>query len=127
MILKRFDDIIPPVTLFHDGGCPLCRREVAWLRGHPRRDRIRFVDIRHPDFDAAQWGKRIEDMMGKLHLLDARGHWIVGMDASRALYATLGYRRWLSFSMLPGMRQALDLGYRLFAKLRPWLGRHRSG
>lgn len=85
------------------------------------------MDIRHPDFDAAQWGKRIEDMMGKLHLLDARGHWIVGMDASRALYATLGYRRWLWFSMLPGMRQALDLGYRLFAKLRPWLGRHRSG
>ncbi|MGE4533964.1 thiol-disulfide oxidoreductase DCC family protein [Halomonas sp.] len=113
----------PPVTLYHDGHCPLCQREVAWLARHPRRARVALVDIQAPEFDAAALGSSFEAMMGRLHLRDAAGRWFIGMDASRALYAVLGYRRLVWLSTLPGVAGPMDAGYRWFARRRVRLGR----
>ncbi|WP_136253599.1 thiol-disulfide oxidoreductase DCC family protein [Onishia niordana] len=113
---------VSPVTLFHDGHCPFCQREVAWLHRHPRRERVRLIDIQADDFDAAAWGRSFETMMGRLHLADAKGTWFVGMDASRALYAVLGYRRMVAVTMLPGLSWCFDRGYALFARHRVRLG-----
>ncbi|KGE77799.1 thiol-disulfide oxidoreductase [Halomonas salina] len=110
-----------PVTLFHDGHCPFCQREVAWLARHPRRERVRLVDIQTTDV-ATEWGRSFEVMMGRLHLRDADGTWFVGMDASRALYAVLGYRRLVALSMLPGLAWGVDRGYAVFARYRVGLG-----
>ncbi|WP_369335723.1 thiol-disulfide oxidoreductase DCC family protein [Halomonas sp. ND22Bw] len=110
-----------PVTLFHDGHCPFCQREVAWLARHPRRERVRLVDIQTTDV-ANEWGRSFEVMMGRLHLRDADGTWFVGMDASRALYAVLGYRRLVALSMLPGLAWGVDRGYAVFARYRVGLG-----
>ncbi|EWG99923.1 thiol-disulfide oxidoreductase DCC family protein [Halomonas sp. BC04] len=112
-----------PVTLYHDGHCPLCQREVAWLARHPHRGRVDLVDIQAPDFDPGPLGKRFADMMGKLHARDAKGRWFIGMDASRALYAVLGYRRLVWLSTLPGLSAVMDGGYRWFARRRVRLGR----
>ncbi|MBF7054003.1 DUF393 domain-containing protein [Halomonas sp. KAO] len=112
-----------PVTLFHDGHCPLCQREVAWLARHPRRERVRLVDIQAANFDAAPLGRSVAAMMGRLHLRDANGRWFVGMDASRALYAVLGYRRRVWISTLPGIGRLTDAGYHWFARRRLHLGR----
>ena len=109
-----------PVTLFHDGHCPFCQREVAWLARHPRRERVRLVDIQTED--VAAWGGAFEAMMGRLHLRDAKGRWFVGMDASRALYAVLGYRRLVGLTMLPGLAWCFDHGYAAFARHRVRLG-----
>ncbi len=113
----------PPVILYHDGHCPLCQRKVAWLARHPRRERVALVDIQAPDFDATAQGRTFEAMMGRLHLQDARGQWYIGMDASRALYAVLGYRRLVWLSSLPGLAGVMDAGYRWFARRRVRLGR----
>ncbi|BBM05661.1 hypothetical protein HAALTHF_27330n [Vreelandella aquamarina] len=51
-----------------------------------------------------------------------RGRWFIGMDASRALYAVLGYRRVVRLSCLPGLRSMMDAGYRFFARRRIRLG-----
>jgi predicted DCC family thiol-disulfide oxidoreductase YuxK len=32
------------LTVWHDGGCPLCRREIAFMRRLDRRGAITFVD-----------------------------------------------------------------------------------
>ncbi|MDI5919932.1 DUF393 domain-containing protein [Halomonas sp. LR5S13] len=120
-----------PATLYHDGHCPLCQREVAWLARHPRRARVRLVDIQAADFDAAALGTSVEAMMGLLHVRDAGGRWYIGMDASRALYAVLGYRRLVWLSTLPGIAGMMDAGYRWFARRRlrlgRWLQRRRQG
>lgn len=112
-----------PATLYHDGHCPLCQREVAWLARHPHRARVRLVDIQSPDFDATALGTSFETMMGRLHVRDAGNRWYIGMDASRALYAVLGYRRLVWLSTLPGIAGMLDAGYRGFARRRVRLGR----
>ncbi len=33
------------VLVWFDGACPLCRREIAWMRRLDRRDAIAFVDV----------------------------------------------------------------------------------
>lgn len=36
--------VMPKVTLWHDGGCPLCRREIALMRRLDTGRRIEFID-----------------------------------------------------------------------------------
>ncbi|OJA05100.1 thiol-disulfide oxidoreductase DCC family protein [Halomonas sp. QHL1] len=112
----------PPVTLFHDGHCPFCQQEVAWLEKHRHREHIALVDIQASDFNAQAYGQEFNAMMGQLHLLDSQGNWYIGMDASRALYAVLGYRRLVRLSCLPGVRGVMNAGYRFFARRRIRLG-----
>ena len=40
-----------PLTLFHDGNCPVCRVDVANLKAHNHEGKLRFIDIAQPDFD----------------------------------------------------------------------------
>ncbi|MYL22445.1 thiol-disulfide oxidoreductase DCC family protein [Vreelandella massiliensis] len=112
-----------PVTLFHDGHCPFCRVEVAWLGKHRHREHVKLVDIQAPSFHADAHATDFATMMGKLHVLDSQGQWYIGMDASRALYAVLGYRRLVWLSCLPGLRGVMDAAYRFFARRRVKLGR----
>ncbi len=37
------------LTVWHDGDCPLCRREIAIMRRLDRRGAIEFVDATSPD------------------------------------------------------------------------------
>jgi predicted DCC family thiol-disulfide oxidoreductase YuxK len=103
---------------------------VAWLERHPRRERVRLVDIQAPGFDAEALGTSFEAMMGRLHVRDAEERWYIGMDASRALYAVLGYRRLVWLSTLPGMAGVMDALYLWFARRRlrmgAWLQQRRS-
>ncbi|MCD6436681.1 thiol-disulfide oxidoreductase DCC family protein [Vreelandella alkaliphila] len=123
--MSRFSTLhaTPPVTLYHDGHCPFCRVEVAWLAKHRHQERVTLVDIQSSDFNAADVGRRFDDMMGLLHVKDSQGNWHIGMDASRALYAVLGYRWLVWLSCLPGLRGVMDAGYRFFARRRVRLGR----
>ncbi|WP_447529312.1 thiol-disulfide oxidoreductase DCC family protein [Vreelandella sp. TE19] len=111
-----------PVTLFYDGRCPFCQKEVAWLSKHHHRNRVELVDIRAEGFEPMPSGPAFDALMGKLHVLDNNGAWYIGMDASRALYSVLGYRRWVWLSCLPGLRGVMNAGYRLFARHRVRLG-----
>jgi predicted DCC family thiol-disulfide oxidoreductase YuxK len=111
-----------PVTLFHDGHCPFCQQEVAWLEKHRYRERITLVDIQASGFSAQEHGRDFNAMMGQLHLRDSRGEWYIGMDASRALYAVLGYGRLVRISCLPGICGLMNAGYRFFARRRIRIG-----
>ncbi|WP_297515027.1 thiol-disulfide oxidoreductase DCC family protein [uncultured Caulobacter sp.] len=39
----------PPLTVWFDGACPLCVREIALMRRLDRRGAILFVDVAGPD------------------------------------------------------------------------------
>ena len=42
------------LTLLYDGGCPLCLREVNFLRKRDQHSRIGFVDINASDYSPEQ-------------------------------------------------------------------------
>lgn len=116
-------DARAPITLFYDGGCPLCRRQVAWVKRQKGHDRVHFVDIRAPGFDPTLWGRSCDELMGRLYALDGEGRWYAGMDSTRALYVVLGYRGRVKLSSLPGLGVMLDRLYLAVAKRRNRIGR----
>lgn len=108
----------PELELFFDGGCPLCRREVAMLRRWDKRAAIRFTDIDSPDFCSADCDKTHAELMSQMHARAADGTWLRGMEVFRRLYAIVGFKRLVWLSRLPGLAQLLNGGYALFAKNR---------
>jgi predicted DCC family thiol-disulfide oxidoreductase YuxK len=106
------------LELYFDGACPLCAREVAFLRRRDRSGRIRFTDIAAPGFDASATGIARQDLMDRIHGRLADGTVVEGVEAFRRLYALLGFGWLVAPTRLPGVRQLLDLAYRVFARNR---------
>ncbi|MBZ2169779.1 thiol-disulfide oxidoreductase DCC family protein [Marinobacter sp. F4216] len=67
-------------TLFYDGRCPLCRREIHTLR-KLQTGGLSFVDIHKSDKVAAGIPSR-ELLLRRLHLRTSDGHWVVGLRAN---------------------------------------------
>jgi predicted DCC family thiol-disulfide oxidoreductase YuxK len=115
----------PPVTLYYDGLCPLCSREIAHYRKKTGGDALRFIDVTDPKFDAAEQGldpKRINRVMHVKVGDELR----VGVDAFIAVWEAIpSYRRLARIARLPGMHGLLTLGYHFFALPRPWLPRRK--
>ncbi|TWT42770.1 thiol-disulfide oxidoreductase DCC family protein [Botrimarina hoheduenensis] len=118
------DSACPPVAagkaveVFYDGDCPLCRKEIGMLRWMDRNERIQFTDIAAAGFSPPDYGKSMEELMAEIHGRLPSGEWILGVEVFRQLYAAAGWGLLVAPTRLPGVRHALDLGYRFFAKQR---------
>jgi predicted DCC family thiol-disulfide oxidoreductase YuxK len=115
------------IECFHDGACPLCAREVAWLARRDRRGRIRFIDIAAPGFDAGAWGRTQAELEGSLHVrLVEEDRFVDGVESFRRLYAAVGLGWLLAATRWPGLRGLFDWLYSVFARSRPLLPGRRA-
>ncbi len=109
------------LTVWFDGGCPLCRREIALFRRLDRRGAICFEDISTQTagcpVDRAQ-------LLARFHAQE-RGQPIVsGAAAFAAMWRAIPLLRPLGeLARLPGFRWALEQAYLGFLKVRPSLQR----
>jgi len=110
------------ITLFFDGDCPLCSREVRYLERKDSRGVIRFVDISTPDFDPAIYSKTKSDFMRAIHAELPDGTLIEGMEVFRRIYQAIGYGFLLKPTKLPILKQIFDFAYYVFAKNRIRIG-----
>jgi len=110
-------------TLFYDGLCPICRREVIWLVKKNKRGRLGFRDINDADFNPAQYGKTLSELMAEIHGIYPDGRIIKGMSVFRACYSAVGLGWLLPPTGWPLLKPLFDRLYRLFAKYRLRLAR----
>jgi predicted DCC family thiol-disulfide oxidoreductase YuxK len=112
-----------PLTLFYDGLCPLCSREIAHYRKHLPGETSRFLDITAADFDARAHGLDADRLRRVMHVKvgeEVR----TGADAFIAIWAAAPRYRWAArLARLPGVHLLLTLGYAVFARVRPLLPR----
>lgn len=107
------------VEVFFDGECPLCTKEIDFVRRLDReRGRIAFTDIAAPGFDASAIGKTHDDLMARIHARLPDGSLVEGVEVFRRMYAAAGLGPIVALTRLPGVTQALDASYRWFAKNR---------
>lgn len=108
--------------VFFDGECPLCRREIAFLRRlDRRRNVIRFTDIAEPDFDPARHGLAgidRTDLMARIHGRTRDGDVVEGVEVFRRLYAAVGFAPIVALTRLRPVAAMLDVAYRWFAANR---------
>jgi len=114
--------------VFFDGNCPLCKREIDWVRKRDRRQQVEFVDIAAAEFQPQQHGKTYDQLMAEIHGRTSDGQWVVGVEVFRYLYAAAGFGKLVWVTRLPLVRHGLNLGYKVFARYRTRLtGRCKSG
>lgn len=106
-------------VVFFDGGCPLCRREIAHYRRIDHAGRIRWLDI-HASPDVLQgYNLTWEAAMQRMHVLDADGRMVDGARAFVALWKGLPYYRWLARVVsVPPVLWMAEQVYSLFARWR---------
>lgn len=110
-----------PLTLYFDGECPICAREIKLLREHAVDDRLFFVDISSSEFDASELGFKLEHMQSLLHARFADGRWVTGLDATLWSWRAAGLGVWATPLTWSALRPLFEFGYRLFCRLRPHL------
>lgn len=106
------------IEVFFDGGCPLCFREISFLKHRDRQGRIKFTDIDASDFSPESYGKTYDELMAKVYGRLPDGTWITGIEVFRRLYSTVGFGPVVVLTRLPVISQIMDLGYCIFAKNR---------
>lgn len=112
-----------PTTVYFDGSCPLCRREIAVYRRAVPATPIDWVDVSTGSTCGID-GRSCGDLMTRFHVRTADGRMLSGAAAFVALWLLFPGWRWLGrFGSLPGMRAVLELLYRGFLRVRPWVQR----
>lgn len=110
-----------PLTLYFDGDCPLCAREIRMLRRHADAQRLQVVDVAAADFDPEAVGQNKSTLQNRLHARFADGQWVTGLDATLWSWRAAGLGRWAAPLTWRPLRPLFELGYRLFCRLRPRL------
>ena len=67
-------------TLFYDGSCPLCAKEIKTLR-KLQRGHLIFADIHQQPADSTGLPSR-EALLRRLHLQAWSGEWVIGLHAN---------------------------------------------
>jgi predicted DCC family thiol-disulfide oxidoreductase YuxK len=118
------------LTVYYDGGCPLCRAEIGHYQHCRGAERIAFVDVGR---DAPQVGLGPDldrgDALRRFHVRSADGRLVSGAAAFARLWRVLPNWRWLSRLVevrvfgLPLVLPLAEAAYRLSLPLRPRLAR----
>jgi len=112
-------------TVFYDGACQLCRREIGHYRRLDRAARIVWLDISQDTAALQAHGLSLEAAMERLHVLDADGVMQTGAYGFATLWDALPGYRWLSRTLRVTRTLArLDRAYAVFAR---WRLQHRCG
>jgi predicted DCC family thiol-disulfide oxidoreductase YuxK len=109
--------------LLYDGDCPLCQREVSWLRRYNRSGHLEFEDIAAADFDPARYGTSRNELMRVMHGVFPDGRMVSEVEAFRQAYRAVGLGWLLAPTGWPILRPIFDRLYCVFARNRVRLGR----
>lgn len=114
--------ITPALTVYFDGACPLCAREIALYRGCRGAERIAFVDVAVGE--PLGTGLDRATALARFHVRDADGRLVSGAAAFARLWAQLPAWRPLALVLrLPGALWVAERAYRAFLPLRPHIAR----
>ena len=109
----------PDLTLLFDGGCPLCVREVQFLKRRDRQDRLAFVDIDDTDYDpAAHAGISYRVAMGRIHAIAGSGEVLRDVAVFREAYRLIGLGWLYAPTRWPLIGSVVDWVYGIWAARR---------
>ena len=107
------------VTMYYDGGCPLCSKEVAHYRRLDAQNRVAWIDIDRDDNALKPLGISRQTAMRRLHVTTRQGTLVTGAYAFQTLWQELPYYRVLARLVSPApIMKLADRAYTRFAEYR---------
>lgn len=112
-----------PLTVYYDGSCPLCTAEIAHYRRRTAEGAVLFEDVSRATGDVAPDLTRAQ-AMARFHVRRADGELVSGARGFIEIWRVTASWRWAArIADLPGAAGALEIAYRCFLPLRPFLQR----
>ena len=106
------------VVVWFDGGCPLCRREIALMRRLDRRGAVTFRDVQETGLVCPL---PRDDLLNRLHASE-NGRMLSGAAAFAAMWRAIPPLRPLGLlARSPHVLSALEGLYLIFLRVRPVL------
>ena len=108
------------IKLLYDGECPLCVREVKFLRKRDAgRGIVNFVDIADPNYNPeANAGIDFAAAMGRIHGILPDGTVIKNVEVFRRVYEELGMGWVYAITKLPAIAKIANIIYGIWADWR---------
>ncbi|XP_010780803.1 uncharacterized protein At5g50100, mitochondrial-like [Notothenia coriiceps] len=115
------------VKVLYDGQCPLCVKEIWFLKFMQtnRPEKVDFIDISLPDYDGGKYkGVSYEMAMEEMHVIDENDKIHRGVPAFSVMYNASGLGWVGRFLMWSPVRPLAEICYEAFARNRlKWTGR----
>jgi len=112
----------PKMKIFYDSKCPLCSREMNFLKKRDLHNSLQLVDIHAPSTNFSTIGKDKAQLMAKIHAnIEGRGL-VSGVEVFREAYSRVGLGWIMWISKFPIFKQIFNLSYKVFAKYRVKIG-----
>ena len=109
----------PKLTIFFDGGCPLCKREVDFLQSKNQKGALRFIDINTSDFCSdLKYGITYKQAMDRIHAMKSDGSVIKDIKVFQEAYSLIGLGWIYAPTKLPILDKFIEFIYGLWAKYR---------
>jgi predicted DCC family thiol-disulfide oxidoreductase YuxK len=106
-------------TVYFDGACPVCTREIALYRRQPGAEGVCWVDVSACSASTLGADLSREAALARLHVRRADGSLVSGARAFVALWAALPRTAWLARALGSAPIVAvLEVGYQAFLRLR---------
>ncbi len=113
-----------PVTVYYDGACPLCVREIGFYRTRRGAEAIHWLDISEDKPGVLPPDLTREAALGRFHVRDQEGVLRDGADAFAVLWRALPGWAWLGHVVgWPPMLWLTERVYRAFLVVRPAMQR----
>ena len=108
------------VRVLYDGDCPLCVREVDFLRRKDAgRGKLDLVDIASARYDpSANRGIEFATAMSTIHGIEPNGDVITGVEVFERAYAAVGLGWVYAFAKVPALLAAANKAYDFWAERR---------
>ena len=108
------------LTVFFDGSCPICSKEINFYKMRAGADELSWVDVSDEEIPIPIQTRSREELMARFHVLSSSGKLVSGGAAFAELWASLpAFKIFGKIFKLPILRYLIDVGYDIFLTLRP--------
>ena len=115
------------LSVYFDGLCHLCSREIEHYKKVPGNENLKFIDITNPQFDCVLEGLNPIDVHQYMHVKDTKGEIFIKVDAFIEIWKRLPrYRFAVRIAQMKIVRPFMNIGYWCFATIRPYLPKKKQ-
>ena len=114
------------LTIFFDGQCPLCAKEMRALKARDHKNLLQLEDIWQDNFEQHHPAINQETANRVLHAVDDSGNLLLGLDVTARAWSMVGINRynWLRWQLI---KPVADFFYRRFANNRYGISKLLTG
>jgi len=117
--MSKFQRNPSMISVFFDGKCNLCSKEINYYRRIAPKNTFNWVDITKTPGELDKFEIKLSDGLRLMHGADSKGNIFPGVDAFIIMWKQIKYWKFLGlFVSLPIIKQIANLLYQYFADWR---------